>query len=406
MPKKKQKQSELTVVTYEWPGQTSGSAIALESSLRIYLRYFDEITFIAITDLPMDVKLSQLFPRVKFVSIEIKISSPSVRFVRNGFSHWPAWSYYFRSKYVIAKVDEELALRSFDTQKTVIFEQIAPSVLMHLCKNIDDSDAVCVRSFDVMQTAFKGVDSSSNLIVKLAWRYEISRIRRLENKSLRLASKVWSITDVDCDEYRRLGINVSGTLGVAIDTEKFDTVSQGARLSVVYLGSFDIRKQSGLGLLLHEVWPRVRHRVPEAELHLGGKGSNSFHNPSLGIFSHGFVENENELLSVGTVFVNPQITGSGVKLKSLNAMAAGKILFSFENGIRGIEAEADVHFVLCSSADEMFEKLVRYFEGSNRWCNLSSNAREFVRANYSLNALESECSASLLDLSADRRGNE
>jgi len=68
------------------------------------------------------------------------------------------------------------------------------------------------------------------------------------------------------------------------------------------------------------------------------------------------VDDEREFLGQGRAFINPQEDGTGIQLKSLVALAAGKLLISSINGVTGIVGGKSGHHFLASNTPEGMAK--------------------------------------------------
>lgn len=106
----------------------------------------------------------------------------------------------------------------------------------------------------------------------------------------------------------------------------------GATGRVVYSGSFTWwRKRRSLSWLISEVWPRVESARPSAQLVVGGPNAMSAR-PPMGwsgnsvVFSPQFPEYRE-----GDIAVIPEPQRSGVKLKAVEAFAAGVPVVAFPN---------------------------------------------------------------------------
>jgi glycosyltransferase involved in cell wall biosynthesis len=84
---------------------------------------------------------------------------------------------------------------------------------------------------------------------------------------------------------------------------------------------------AALGVLLEEVWPRVE--VPEAELVVAGRGTERFG-------GLGEVESARELFQRLSLLLFPLPRGSGMKVKTLEAMASGVPVVTTPAGAEGI----------------------------------------------------------------------
>ena len=377
----------LLVLSYEWPNEYSGSGIAINTSLRAYLEVFDSVHFLCCTDVPISEKMKEDFPTVNFQHIPIQVPTIAVRFFLNLFSRWPAMAYQFGRKSVIKKVDALVFEYSHNRATAVIFEHIPVSILMHKCKSINSIEKVCVRSFDVLYKAFTGVSGDGNIIWRKIWDIEQNKIEFLERRSLVKADLKWAISLTDKEDYEEEGIHIDGVIGVSIDIDRLKMASIAQKKVATYLGSYDLRKKSGINSLVNEVWPMVIKVVPDAELHLGGRGSKNYENKKINVISHGFVESETKFLSIGAISINPQLVGSGIKLKSLNAMAARRVLIAFKNGLRGVGGEKNKHYYECETNEEMAKCIVNCMDDDFCSDSVLDSASNFVAHAYSYQSI-------------------
>jgi glycosyltransferase involved in cell wall biosynthesis len=97
----------------------------------------------------------------------------------------------------------------------------------------------------------------------------------------------------------------------------------------------------------------------------------------------GFVENLNAVVSDYPVFINPMISGSGIKNKVLEAFALGKALVSTPLGMESIAGAVNgQHYVEASTPEEMAKSVLALLQDPARCETLGSNARQLILAQY------------------------
>jgi glycosyltransferase involved in cell wall biosynthesis len=90
--------------------------------------------------------------------------------------------------------------------------------------------------------------------------------------------------------------------------------------------------------LLHDVWPRVAASVPGARLVVAGRGTDRLGLPqAVGLELAGEVESARELFRRLSLLLFPLARGSGMKVKTLEAMASGVPVVTTAAGAEGIE---------------------------------------------------------------------
>jgi glycosyltransferase involved in cell wall biosynthesis len=99
------------------------------------------------------------------------------------------------------------------------------------------------------------------------------------------------------------------------------------RANFCFLGNFrHAPNLDSVNWILHEHWPKIRARLPNAELHLYGAyppAQVSAHKGKSGVFSHGYVQDHRAALKSYRCLLGPLRFGAGIKGKVMEAWACG-----------------------------------------------------------------------------------
>jgi len=242
-----------------------------------------------------------------------------------------------------------------------------------------------IRSHNVASQVFEGFARTGEWFKDILWRHEIRKIQRFEKNVCESADKVWAISEQDALEYKKiLSLTVDGELGACLDIVRYANVEAGDLHTVVSIGGLDLRKGKGWDAFIDNVWPVVREKIPGAKLVIAGSGSEKYQDAQLGIEGLGFVKDEREVLARGQIFLNPQRSGSGIKLKSIVAMLSGKSLVATRTGLQGVAGRHGEHYLLAEDQSELVDHLCRLMTDTNEADRLSENARKIAVATYGL----------------------
>lgn len=147
-----------------------------------------------------------------------------------------------------------------------------------------------------------------------------------------------------------------------------------------HLGAMDwIPNREAVAWFIQNAWPAVHAAVPEASFHFAGRNlEKSFAAPLYdGVQNHGTVADASAFLANKKTLVVPLQAGGGIRVKILEAMAAGKLVISTRVGMQGIDAIPGVHFLQADIAEE--------FASAARWAaDHPENARSVVSAAFVL----------------------
>ena len=154
--------------------------------------------------------------------------------------------------------------------------------------------------------------------------------------------------------------------------------------TMLFLGSFrHTPNQEALDWFAFKVLPAVLDRCPKARLVIVGAEPPPRHSlPDLpeNIELLGYVEDVREPLARYAVFVCPILSGSGMRVKLLEAFAAGIPVVSTWLGAEGLTSKDGEICALADDPAEFGAKIIELFEDAERARELARRAREQVVA--------------------------
>jgi len=373
------------IVAHGWPDKNSGYGIATSCTIAALRQKYKNICYVGVTESKPDVNLQNTFPYIDFIHLSIKRHSLLRRFLSSLLSTLPACVQQFRDKSLFCELSEvcEEKKSKHGVMPVVIFEGISIAIFQNYLKKRNLGLKTVVRSCDVLFEAFDNFRKQGNIVIRFAWTLEVAKLKVFEKKTLKMADFVWPITSRDADIYEKyLGISSNGVLGVYIDIPGEPDMSKIDFSTIISLVSIDYRKESGLRMFIEQAWPRIKAKIPHSRLILGGQNTEAFNNTSDGIQGLGFVSDTTPLLEKGFIFLNSQDSGSGVKVKSLVAMAWGKLLVSTKVGVQGIEGIPGEHFLCGNGPRELARIIIDSMEYPEKKKFIIKNGYEFVKKNY------------------------
>jgi glycosyltransferase involved in cell wall biosynthesis len=387
------------VVAYGWPSNNSGYGIAVSSSLRQYTQVYSQVHFIGLVDHSFEGSSRWAGKGIAWTHIPIVRHPRWMRFLKSMFKSLPAVTMQFASQSVRRQVAKIVAAyRQSGRKVVVIFEDIPPACLLPYIRREFPSIPVAIRSLNVTSKAFDRFCVEGLLISRLAWKLEVAKVQKFERDVLRMADRVWAVTETDLMGYcSRLGLCCDGIFGVSVDAERYASVVNGDIFTLIHVGSADLRKGKGLTRFINSSWKDIRSTVPQAEFLLGGRNTQQFTQAEVGIEGVGFLEDDRDILNRGLLFINPQESGAGIKLKSVVAMLAGKAIVSTKIGVEGIAGKSGEHFFVASDTKDLASLVIELMNDEELALRVGKNARELASAVYSEESLAQACEPLLRD---------
>jgi glycosyltransferase involved in cell wall biosynthesis len=101
-----------------------------------------------------------------------------------------------------------------------------------------------------------------------------------------------------------------------------------------------------------------------------------------GVVSWGEVESAESFARNFQIMIVPLQSGSGIRIKILEAFAMGMAVIATEQGIRGIDVEDRKEFYLAETSEEWVAAL-RALQDPNERERIGNNAQQFMQESYS-----------------------
>jgi glycosyltransferase involved in cell wall biosynthesis len=189
------------------------------------------------------------------------------------------------------------------------------------------------------------------------WRAEASLWRRFERRLLRTADASVALTERDVEALAALAPGAPiARIPLGIPTPAPATDPGGAAPVLLFVGNFNHPPNvDAARFLIDAVLPRVRRSHPETTLVLAGDRPPAWLSARAGgtIRVPGFVADLGPLLDAATVVVAPLRHGGGMRVKVLEALAAGKAVVGTTRAFEGTGAIAG-RFALVADEETSF----------------------------------------------------
>jgi len=228
--------------------------------------------------------------------------------------------------------------------------------------------------------------------IRRKWYFSIlaHRIRRFESKALRNIDLLVPITGHDLENFNKMGNQKPAHVCPAgIDPESTGATVKATHtihLSLFFLGSLDwIPNQEGLLWFTKHVFPELLARNPELKFHIAGRNASGRLIKRLqgpGIVFHGQITHAKEFMQSYGIMVAPSFSGSGMRVKTIEAMAIGKPVITTPVGAEGMAVENGENIIIAPLAAEFIEQVEKLLNYPDFYLKIGQHAREFVVKHY------------------------
>ncbi len=158
------------------------------------------------------------------------------------------------------------------------------------------------------------------------------------------------------------------------------------RKNFISIGNFLHEPNWQTVLKLKKLWPKIKSKVPEAELYIYGAYATQkalqLHNEREGFLIKGRVENVEKVFSESKVLLAPIPFGAGIKGKLLESMQYGLPNVTSTIGAEGMNGNLPWNGFVCDDENEFVEKSVSLYQKDSDWLPLQKKGFEIIEKRF------------------------
>ncbi len=249
------------------------------------------------------------------------------------------------------------------------------------------SGLLSLRAHNLEHEIWRGVAEATSGLGKKSYLRNLAwRLRRFETCLLDRIDALIPISEADEQKFTDMGWKGPTQVIPAGLTREYPEPRWKRDLSIGYLGALDWEPNvHGLKWFVREVLPAIRERFPGIAVHVAGRNPDQKTAVLLDerpVTFHGEIENARDFINRHPVMVVPVFSGSGIRIKILEAMALGRVVITTRKGIEGIPAQNNRHIIIADTAREMLRQISYLVQDPGRIRKLGMEAIRFVRENF------------------------
>lgn len=249
---------------------------------------------------------------------------------------------------------------------------------------------IAIRNHNVETLVWERLaKQTKNTFRKIFFFYLARKIIKYESAQLNQCDFLIPISKIDDTIFKSWGFSgksLSIPVGLNINDYYQPTESN---LSISFVGALDwLPNLHGLEWFLNEVWIKFK-LYNFTTLHVAGRNMSEKLRNSLipGVTFYGEIENAKEFMGKHQIMVVPLFSGSGMRIKILEAMALNKVVISTTLGSEGIDSQNETNIILADSPTEFYNQIAFLLKNQDFISAIGKSARELVKQNYEVNKL-------------------
>jgi len=324
---------------------------------------------------------------IEFVDMDLSLS------ISGGLLNFLAGKSYHVSRFHTKAFAQKLTevLKS-DTYDIIQLEMLYMATYLDVIRKYSKAKVV-LRAHNIEHKIWQRVaENCPNPVKRFYLDHLFRALRRFEIGILNKIDGIVAITPVDARNFDRLSHStniISIPFGINLDSLP-ETPVQPDEASLFHIGAMNwFPNEEGIKWLIEKVWPKVTNRLPELELHLAGRYMpewlNKLEIPRVTV--DGEVADVWEYMQRFSIMVVPLFSGSGIRIKIVEAMAAGKAIITTAIGAEGINYENGQHLLIAKDPNSFTDAIAKLCSDKQLRDSLGANARKLIAKEHDNNKL-------------------
>lgn len=245
--------------------------------------------------------------------------------------------------------------------------------------------------WQVMNRLYKG---AHNPLARMILKRESQVMRRIEGESCRRAEVVLAVSEHDKEALREVVGEETPIkiVPITVDAERLESLwlarnPQPNRLFTIGT-MFWLPNSEGVLWWLRKGYASLRKLCPDVTYDIvGARPSRELQSVAeelagAGIHLHGYVEDVKQFWTEASVLAVPLLSGGGVRVKILEAMAIGVPVVSTTVGCEGLDVRHEEHLLIADTPQEFAQACARLLEDKQLAQRLAHHARQLILQRY------------------------
>ncbi len=242
----------------------------------------------------------------------------------------PYSSAKYYSKAYIKKLKKLLAANKYDA---VIIDH---SQLGWLERFIQDKHKLVAIVHNIEHEIYiDNYKNAGNFMSKWIYKREANLIKQMENQLAAKVKQMWALTEHDAKYFSNLeGAGKVKVYPLPPGMEQLPNKPISKEFDIGLIGSWSWKpNEESLQWFLQNIYPLLS---PNLSIHIAGRGVDWISDKYPKINYQGFVPNSQEFMAQARVVAIPTLSGGGIQIKTLDAIASGSFIVATTVALRGI----------------------------------------------------------------------
>lgn len=364
-----------------------GASVVINNFINALVEYAHNVHILAMQTPKYPVIIpTHKNPSISFDYVDVDTNIKLMPLVLHYFLKKPYHITRFTNKQFTFKIEEILKHNKIDI---VFFETLFTTQYLPIVRK--NSTSYCVfRSHNIEHLIWQRLaKNEKNTLKKHYFRHVAGCLKRYELDIIHMFDAIAAISKTEADYYRQFAKKTFELpVCLPITPQQFPVIKD--LFNFYFIGAFDWQPNiEGLRWFAEKVMPLIEHAKPSFQIHIAGRSMPEwmFNLKSPYVRVYGKIDNLQLFLQDKHALIVPLLSGGGIRIKIIEAMAFGKAIVSTSVGAEGIGAIHNENILIADNAENFFASMLKFSENPNFAEQLAGAAVKFAQSKYSNQAV-------------------
>ncbi|MCC6818106.1 MAG: glycosyltransferase family 4 protein [Bacteroidia bacterium] len=259
-------------------------------------------------------------------------------------------------------------------------------------KGIECDGVKILRQHNIEYKIWETLSNNQSIGLKRWYTKLLSkRLKEYEKRIHQYFNAVVSITENDRQDTINL-IGYKGTTkyipaGIMPHSESTENIDYN---SIYHIGSMEwLPNQEAMKWFHDSVWPLIEKSDNRLSFHMAGKNMDAqFEKYAINNFKvWGEIANLNTFIKDKSILVVPLKSGSGIRIKTIEAMMAGKAVVTTTQGAQGLDIVDGVQCLIADDAKKFADKIIMLIKDVAFRNKMAESGKQYAESNFGNDAV-------------------
>ncbi|MFP4471702.1 MAG: glycosyltransferase family 4 protein [Bacteroidales bacterium] len=382
-----------------WPPR-EGGPIAMNAIIQGLLKQGHQVKVLAINSNKYGVNLEDI-PKnyrektgIETVYIDLSVKAPDAF-----FNLFTGKSYHVE-RFISENFREKLIqILQKDRYDIIQLETLFISPYINTIREYSEAKIV-LRAHNIEHLIWERVAAiSRNPLKKVYLRHLARTLKNYETGMLNRYDGIATITKKDGAHLKALGCRaplIDIPFGIDLEHFRENPGIDPEFPSLFHIGSMNwMPNQEGVKWFLDQVWPAVHEQHPKLKFYIAGREMPAWltHAKIPNVVVVGEVDDAFDFIYSKAIEVVPLFSGSGIRIKIIEGMAARRAVISTSIGAEGINVSHGKNILIADTAEAFIETINKCIRSRMMCTTLGENARKLIETDHSNSRLMEKLTA-------------